>query len=150
MRFALIACCLLAACAAPAPTPQAAPEAGAASDPVLETNVDNPMPQWHLARAAGVDFRALGQEPGWMLDLYATRLVLNYDYGEHLLRAALPAPSYPVEGQTRYDTATRDGRAVRIVIQRFPCQDVMSGEHFPARVTVTIDARVLEGCGKTL
>ncbi len=151
MRFALLAVCLLTACAeqappsAPAIAPAAAP-APAASN--AATN--NPMPPWHVARTAGVDFRALGQEPGWMLDLYANRLVLNYDYGAHLLETPLPDPTYPVEGQTRYDALTQDGRALRVTIQRYPCQDVMSGENFPARVIVTIDARTLEGCGKTL
>ncbi|MGE0828480.1 MAG: YbaY family lipoprotein [Hyphomonadaceae bacterium] len=96
-----------------------------------------------------VDFRAVGNEPGWLLDLYADRLTLSYDYGNRRAEAPLPPPSYPIEGQTRYDVRT-DAHAMTITIQRYPCQDVMSGENFPARVIVQIDGQRLEGCGRTL
>lgn len=99
-------------------------------------------------RARGIVFRAVGNEPGWLLDLTASAAELSYDYGNNTAQAPLPQPTYPVEGHTRYDIRT-GAHAISILIQRAPCQDVMSGEMFPARVTVTIDGRTLDGCGRS-
>lgn len=122
------------------------PNATAAAPP--EEAAENTESVWRDLRGRGIDFRAVGNEPGWLLDLYADRLELSYNYGNDNVAAALPAPTYPVEGQTRYDVATQRG-PLAIVIQRYPCQDVMSGEMFPARVTATIGGRTLEGCGRS-
>jgi uncharacterized membrane protein len=143
MRASFVAIALaLSACNAPAP----------ASAPTAATSATLPAesPRWENAGAAGVDFRAVGQEPGWLLDIYTSdRIVLEWDYGEQRAAFALPEPTYPVEGQTRYETQA-DGRALTIVISRAPCQDVMSGEAFPASVEVTIDDRTLQGCGRSV
>jgi uncharacterized membrane protein len=126
-----------------AQNPDAAAAASAA--PTLQS-----MPSWENARSTGVDFRAVGQEPGWMLDLYADgRANLVWDYGDKGAAFAGLAISHPQEGSTQYD-ASGAGHALRVVTQRFPCQDAMSGEAYPARVTVTIDGRALEGCGKSV
>ena len=107
------------------------------------------MPSWENARAAGVDFRAVGQEPGWMLDLYSDgRASIVWDYGDKGAAFTDATISNPQEGATQYD-ASASGHTLRVVTQRFPCQDAMSGEAFPARVVVTIDGRTLEGCGKS-
>jgi uncharacterized membrane protein len=37
-----------------------------------------------------------------------------------------------------------------IVIRRFPCQDAMSGEAYPAAVDIVIDGRELSGCGRSV
>ncbi len=99
-------------------------------------------------RAAGIDFRAVGNEPGWLLDMYADRLVLSYDYGNNRIEAARPAPTYPAYQGEIYTIASP--QRMRITIRRTPCQDVMSGEPYPARVTVELDGRVLEGCGRSI
>lgn len=109
------------------------------------------MPAWGEARAAGVDFRGVGQEPGWMIDIYTQdRIVLLLDYGETLLEFPRGEPTYPVEGATRYDTRTDEGGALGVTIRRFPCQDSMSGEDFPATVQININGRTLNGCGRSV
>lgn len=113
----------------------------------LEEPAENTASVWRDLRSRGIDFRAVGNEPGWLLDLYANRFELSYDYGNEQVAAALPAPTYPIEGQTRYDVST-GADVMAVTIQRYPCQDVMSGEMFPARVSVTINGRTLEGCGR--
>jgi uncharacterized membrane protein len=139
MRTSLAALLLLCACSAPEPAP-------AASAPALPAQ----SPSWQDARAAGVDFRGIGQEPGWLLDIYTSdRIVLEWDYGEQRAAFALPEATSPVEGQTRHQTQS-DDRTLTIVISRAPCQDVMSGEAFPATVEVAIDDRTLQGCGRSV
>ncbi|MGD9815868.1 MAG: COG3650 family protein [Hyphomonadaceae bacterium] len=108
------------------------------------------MPAWSAARAAGVDFRAVGQEPGWMLDIYREDTIrLLWDYGEKVATFPLAAPTFPAEGATRYQSQA-DGRTLAITIRRAPCQDVMSGEAYPSTVEVVIDGRTLTGCGRSL
>lgn len=124
-----------------------APPAQAAST----TTIDPAQrPTWENARAAGVDFRAVGQEPGWLLDIYRQdHIVLQYDYGEHTAQFSLPQPSAPQEGATRYDASSGE-HTLAVTIRRFPCQDAMSGQAYPSTVEVVIDGRTLRGCGKSV
>lgn len=145
---ALILVLALAACTAetpnnPSTTAVETPGVGA-SDALAE------MPSWDGARAAGVDFRAVGQEPGWLLDIYRTdRIKLIWDYGEQNAEFPLTAPSTSQEGATVYQSQA-SGRTLAVTIRRFPCQDSMSDEAFPASVEVVIDGRTLSGCGRTV
>jgi uncharacterized membrane protein len=51
--------------------------------------------------------------------------------------------------QTTHEVRTGPHRlTVEIAPRR--CHDAMSGEPFPAAVTVTIDGRELRGCGRSL
>lgn len=140
----------LAACAQPEPPPAADPPAPAQEQGVTAQDALARMPSWEGARAAGVDFRAVGQEPGWILDVYTQNTIrLTWDYGESTADFPLTTPSYPQEGATRYETAM-NGRVLAVTIRRFPCQDVMSGEPYPSTVEVVIDGRTLNGCGKSV
>lgn len=101
------------------------------------------------ARGRGIVFRALGQEPGWVLDLEpATGLHLVYDYGEQ--EATVPF-TVPVVGPGRTRIESGNGRdEVAVVIEPRFCADAMSGAPFPATVTVTVNGRTLQGCGARL
>jgi len=113
------------------------------------TSGERPEPDpWADARARGVDYRALGQEPGWILEIdHASTLRLMYDYGEREVTAAAPAPV--VDGaSTTYIISSPEAVSVRI--ERRACSDVMSGMPFPDTVTVTLAGRQLEGCGQRL
>jgi uncharacterized membrane protein len=146
----LVLAIALAACAQPAQnaqtpaaseTPAAAPSAEAALAATAS---------WAEARAAGIDFRAVGQEPGWMLDIYTrSRMRLMWDYGENSAEFPLTEPDTSQEGATRYE-ARAGGRTLVVTIRRFPCQDSMSGEAYPVTVEVVIDGRTLQGCGKSV
>ena len=145
---ALILMAALAACT-PQPAKQdAAPPAESSATDTQAALAQ--MPAWDGARAAGVDFRAVGQEPGWLVDVYAqNRIVALLDYGETLIEFPRTEPTYPVEGSTRYETQA-DGHTISITIRRFPCEDAMSGEAYPSAVEVVIDGRTLQGCGRSV
>lgn len=153
MMRALVLVLALAACSRPsqpvqteAEAPAPAVEAAAAND--TAANLARMAPHDGL-RAAGVDFRAVGQEPGWILDIY-TRGTIKFvwDYGESYAEFAVAAPTSPQEGATRYE-ANSDGRALVVTVRRAPCQDAMSGEAYPSTVEVVIDGRTLNGCGRS-
>ena len=107
------------------------------------------MPAWDSARAAGVSFRGIGQEPGWMVDVHRqSRIVLLLDYGQSLIEFPLPAPRFPSQGQTQYQTQA-NGRSLTLTLRETPCQDSMSGDAFPVTVDLVIDGRALSGCGRS-
>ena len=104
---------------------------------------------WQEAADRGVDFRAVGQEPGWFLEIdKENQIRLVYDYAEHELVAPVPAPT-PKGTSIVYDTSVKSQHLV-IVIEDVPCTDAMSGEAFPHSVSITIDARTLHGCGRDI
>lgn len=96
--------------------------------------------------AEAVDFRAQGNEPGWILEIdLEEHMRLVYDYGER--RAYTPVPEPKASGgATEYHAITEaSDLLVRIVPE--PCADDMSGFPFPATVTVTLNGRTFRGCG---
>jgi uncharacterized membrane protein len=94
------------------------------------------------------DFRARGQEPGWLLDITTGREIrFAHDYGQDVLTA--PAPAAIIDaatGRTEYRAASA-GHDLRVVIERQRCEDTMSGQPFAATVTVTLDGKAYAGCG---
>ncbi|MDX2277783.1 MAG: hypothetical protein NW206_20210 [Hyphomonadaceae bacterium] len=107
-------------------------------------------PAWEDAHAAGVDFRAIGQEPGWMLNIYReNKITLDWDYGQSKAEFPLTTPDTSEEGATRY-SAQASGHTLAITIRRFPCNDAMSGAAFPSTVEVVIDGQTLNGCGRSV
>lgn len=153
---ALLMVLALAACSPvdPAKTEAPAAEPAAAEQtPAAPANAEEAlarMPSWETARAQGVDFRGVGQEPGWLLDIYTRGIVkFVWDYGENYAEFAIAEPTYPQEGSTRYE-AHSDGRALVVTIRRFPCEDAMSGQPYPSTVEVAIDGRTLNGCGRSV
>ena len=52
-------------------------------------------------------------------------------------------------GETVYSAAGGAGRVV-LRVREERCQDIMSGEEFPATATLELGERVLEGCGQAL
>lgn len=145
---ALILVAALAACTAEPAKQDAPPPATTESASTTQSSLAQ-MPAWDAARAAGVDFRAVGQEPGWIVDIYTRdRIVALLDYGETLIEFPHANPTSPAEGATRYETQA-NGHTLSITIRRFPCEDAMSGEAYPARVDLVIDGRTLNGCGRS-
>jgi uncharacterized membrane protein len=102
---------------------------------------------WEKAKLDGADFRAVGNEPGWNLEiLEGNRIVLVADYGASRLERPLPQPMIDQQARaTRWDA----GELIVEVIGR-PCRDSMSGESFEATVVVTWGEQTLRGCGRAL
>jgi membrane-bound inhibitor of C-type lysozyme/uncharacterized membrane protein len=104
---------------------------------------------WEEAALMGVQFRAVGQEPGWALDLAEGRWIRYVgDYGAtRLYAASLQQVRGAPEGTVVYD-AEPGGRALRVEIRQAPCRDVMSGQSFTHVVTVRLDTGTVKGCGR--
>lgn len=89
--------------------------------------------------------QASGNEPGWRLDLDTETLTLIWDYGSHVLAANTPAPVL-AERITSYGTRVGDRRLV-IALHDRVCADDMTGMPHPKRVIISLDDRILRGCG---
>lgn len=107
-------------------------------------------PVWEEAKARGVDFRALGQEPGWSIEIdHEGEILFVGDYGEW--RVTLPAvePRVSEDGDAIYEVESEE-HALRVLIWKIPCSDAMSGAPYDYTVVVIIDGSEFRGCGKYL
>lgn len=106
---------------------------------------------WEDARLRGVRFRAVGNEPGWHLEIEPGRqIALVTDYGANRIFTPVPTPATDAAaGRTTYH-ATTEAHDLRVTIDDTPCQDSMSGAQFPSGVTVVLDGRRYVGCGRAL
>lgn len=106
---------------------------------------------WAAAKLRGIDFRALGQEPGWILELKdkeQARYLGNY--GQDTLNFDMPESQRNNNGHTMYRMQDNNN-TLTLTIKDTSCTDVMSGFEYPAAVTVTVnDTTTYTGCGRFL
>ena len=115
--------------------------------PPPHTVPDSPPPAAPAPAAAGL--RALGQEPGWLLEIRPDREIdFSYDYGEK--RVSTPVPVPEMSGRQTVYHAVTEANDLRVEIVEEACADVMSGQPYPATVRVTLNGDVYEGCGGPL
>lgn len=102
---------------------------------------------WNAALLRGIAFRAVGNEPGWFVEVHrgeAPQLRATLDYGERTLTVDDLTPR--AEGFT--GTAGQD--TVTLDVRRRECADGMSGQRFEATATLQVGARRYTGCGAWL
>ena len=119
--------------------------AGGASHACTPSNTVSP---WNDATARGVTFRAIGNEPGWWVEIGggghpALHAVL--DYGDRVL----DVPEL-VSAPGRFSGRTSNGEKVALMAERVECHDGMSGAAFEATATLTAGDTVYRGCGAFL
>ena len=109
------------------------------------------MAIWEHAKLNGVDFRAVGNEPGWHLEISQGRkIVFVSDYGQSRYEFTTPEPLNDPEARTATYRVLSDEHILEVVIAGRPCRDSMRGDSFESTVTVTLDGRRYRGCGKAL
>lgn len=111
------------------------------------TRSARPSP-WYQAAARGVRFRAIGNEPGWLLEVgHGERPALHaeLDYGERTVELQGLEPAG--DGWTG---ETDGGTAVAVEIERGDCSDGMSGARFEAAVQLRLGDALYRGCGAWL
>ncbi len=121
---------------------------------LLEIDSNRALAPWdgvffELARDR--DFRALGQEPGWQLEIRkGAEMRFTYDYGRDM--AVTPATRLQVDSSTGTRTyhAVTEENDLLVVIVPVACTDSMSGRPFTATVSVTLNGRIFRGCGEEL
>jgi uncharacterized membrane protein len=106
---------------------------------------------WEEAKLNGVDFRAVGNEPPWILEIRGDLATLYRGYDKRATRFRLEPPEVdPASRTTHYRGVGKSGEKIDITIEGRGCQDSMSGEAFESRVLVHTGMRKLSGCGRAL
>ena len=106
--------------------------------------------QIETSKLGGYDYWAVGNEPGWKLEIGPRRIVWTTDYGETRHEVATPAPE--VDGVARTTVFRTELEGVRLVftVVGETCSDDMSGEEFPTRFRIDHGERLYRGCGQAL
>lgn len=106
---------------------------------------------WADAKERGVDFRAIGQEPGWLLDIHeGDSIAVTTDYGQaHYRFPSVDREPDGNAGTISYRVRTEAHR-MTVVIEDEPCRDSMSGWPYETTVSMTLDGREFQGCGRRL
>lgn len=120
-------------------------------EPVREcTRSARPSP-WYEATARGVRFRAIGNEPGWLLEVgHGERPALHaeLDYGEYTVDLQGLSPAG--DGGDGWTGETAGGSAVAVEVERVDCSDGMSGARYEAAVQLRLGDALYRGCGAWL
>ena len=104
---------------------------------------------WHAAKLRGVAFRAIGQEPGWLLEMSTgDKILLVTDYGQTRIEYAYVEPEV-FQAQRKSIFKVKPGEFT-VTIEGINCTDSMSGEKFEVSVTVELNGKWLKGCGRAL
>ena len=116
----------------------------------LQCSNDRRAAIWEHAKLNGADFRAIGNEPGWNLEIrQQSELILISEYGAKRQAFELPQPIIDsANGTTRYQIEQPE--SLRLTIRGENCRDSMSGEPFESQVEIEFDGKTLQGCGKAL
>lgn len=105
---------------------------------------------WEQARARGIAFRGLGNEPGWLVEVGTGEdpmLHAELDYGERKIDLA---HVQRLSGATGYVGTTSDGVEVKLQLQRGDCSDGMSDQTYPVSAKLSVGDKTYAGCGRFL
>lgn len=106
---------------------------------------------WEHAKLNGADFRAIGNEPGWYLEIRnQAKIVLVTGYGSEQHEFELPEPETDAASGATVYKAGLDGQEMTLTIAGETCLDSMSGEEFESKVEVAFKEKTLRGCGRAL
>lgn len=132
----------------------AAPVVSAGPDTVERDTAERPQSwdaPWLDARRRGIDIRALGQEPGWVLEIdLGTSMYLVADYGEKKITTGAPTAVHDALARTMIYEASTPEHRITAVVREGVCHDTMSGQRMTHEVRVTLDGQEYRGCGMDL
>jgi heat shock protein HslJ/membrane-bound inhibitor of C-type lysozyme len=90
-------------------------------------------------------FTAMGNEPGWRVDISpGDWLLYRPQDGDRLL--VEPAPAAQTEGSVTRHTVDSAGRTLTLTTEPGLCRDTMTGMPRPMTASLTVDGRTLTGC----
>ena len=113
-----------------------------------ECHVTDDVSPWDAARDRGVVFRAVGNEPGWLVEVEggdAPVLRAQLDMGARTVEAGPVART--ADG---FSGTAADGAPVVLKATGDGCVDDMSGQSFPASAELSVGEERFKGCGAFL
>ncbi len=106
---------------------------------------------WEDAKLNGWDFRAVGNEPGWhILISRKNRIVFISNYEKIINTFTTPEPLINQTDRTATYLARENGHVLELILKGTKCLDSMNDESFETTVTVILDGKTFNGCGRSL
>lgn len=107
---------------------------------------------WEHAKLKGVDFRGLGNEPSWTLELVSNDTIIFSHFYDKINKYVFIRSTPEIDQAARKTVykAKNKEHELSVTISGAPCRDSMSGELFESNVTVRLDGKLFNGCGKAL
>ena len=108
---------------------------------------------WEAAKLDGVDFRAIGHEPGWVLEIRErSRLTVHYYNNGDNTVVDVTAADIATDQDRRASIfyARSETGDIRVTLSGKTCIDNSSGKAFGTSVLIELDKVRLQGCGKAL
>ena len=102
------------------------------------------------AKLRGADYWAVGNEPGWTLEVFPDSIHFATAYGAEHYRFPTPEPEVDAEGRRATYRARSANRSLTVTISYRQCQDDMSGEAFEGAVELVFGGTPYRGCGQPL
>ena len=102
------------------------------------------------AKLRGFDFMALGNEPGWTLLIKGNEIFYNGDYGSNYHRFKNAIMMTNQEKRFSIFKAKKDSHAITLKLEGKKCNDTMNDDTFETTVSIELDSKTLNGCGKSL
>ena len=109
------------------------------------------MDIWEKAQKEGVQFRAVGNEPGWLVEIRDDKMVrfIN-DYGNLEINAPVDDLWLGPAGEDKIYYIENDVIQFQVIIMKKTYKDKMSGEEFPYQVRVVFPNKSYVGGGRLL
>lgn len=109
------------------------------------------MDVWEKAKAEGVHFRAVGNEPGWLVEIIDDkRIRFVNDYGKLEIKAPVDDLWVGPAGEDKIYYVENDAIQFQVIIMKKSYQDTMSGENYPYQVRVVFPNKSYIGGGRVL
>jgi membrane-bound inhibitor of C-type lysozyme len=118
---------------------------------VTNCRLDRQASVWEAAKLDGVDFRAVGNKPGWVLEISERKKIsLRYNNGQLVVEATATRMSTNQGARQTVFEAKSDSGDLRVTLNGDVCLDSISGEAFETTVLVEVGDTSLPGCGRAL
>jgi membrane-bound inhibitor of C-type lysozyme len=118
---------------------------------ITECDLNRQESIWQAAKLDGVDFRAVGNEPGWVLEIRErNKLTFRYDSDPSAIEAIATDIAKSQDTRQSVFSATSDAGNLRITLSGKVCRDTEDGEPYRTSVLIELDDVNLVGCGRAL
>jgi uncharacterized membrane protein len=106
---------------------------------------------WAVAREEGIVFRAVGNEPGWLIEVSKNDSIkfVNH-YGDMEIKVPVDDIWLGPDGEDRIYYVENEVIPFQLIIMKKQYKDNMSGEIFPYQVRVIFPEKSYTGGGKML
>lgn len=106
---------------------------------------------WEKAKMEGVQFRAVGNEPGWLIEVRDDQMIkfIN-DYGNLEIKAPVDDLWLGPAGEDKIYYVENDVIQFQVIIMKKSYEDTMSDQVFPYQVRVVFPNKSYVGGGRLL